>query len=224
MADRATIRKLALGVAVIFAMAALAAQQLKLYPIDEAASDPTFVAFRADLRKAIEGRDVKFIRAAISRDIELSPDGEEQGPEDFEQLWQPASSYSDLWDTLDELLALGGSFQNGGREFCAPYVYSKWPAMLSPAEGLAVIGDKVNLHDSCATNAPVLAALDHDVVTWNGAHETITVRGKEWAHVKMVDFTAGCVAAEYVRSPLDYHVCFEKIQGKWMITALTEGE
>ncbi len=226
MLESLKTRKLKCGmvIALLATLVAVAAQQMKLYPADDAAADPTFLAFRADLQKALERRDIKFIRGVISPDIELSSDGEQQGPEDFEQLWQPASAYSDLWDTLHELLTAGGSFQNEGRQFCAPYVYSKWPESLSAADGLAVTARDVKLHETCATNSRVLAVLDHDLVTWSGPHETIARGGKEWAQVRTADFTVGCLLADYVRSPLDYHVCFEKVQGKWMITALTESE
>ncbi len=213
-----------IGIAVVSAVAALAAQQLKLSPVDEAASDPGFLAFRTQLQRAIDRRDVKFLRSAISPDIELGGEGEQQGPEDFEQVWRPGDPSSDLWDTLDDVLALGGSFQEHGRRFCAPYVYSNWPEAVSPADALAVITKGVNLRQSCAANARVVTVLDHDIVTWSGAHETITRAGKEWAEVKTAGGIAGCVLDEYVRSPLDYHACFEKIQGKWKLTALMEGE
>jgi hypothetical protein len=211
-----------LGIALVSAVA-IAAPPAKLLPVDEAASDPSFVAFRMELKKAIENHDAAFLRAGISQDIELG--GDKQGPQEFEQEWQPDDPDSELWGTLQDVLALGGAFTAGGRQFCAPYVYSKWPEGVDRSANLAVIGKGVKLHTSCAENTPMVASLEYDLVSWNNStHETVTKGGKEWAQVKTADGKTGCVLDDYVRSPLDYRACFEKIQGQWKLTVLAEGE
>ena len=42
------------------------AEELKLYPVDEAAEDPAFLAFRDDLLAAIRRRDLKAVAAVAS--------------------------------------------------------------------------------------------------------------------------------------------------------------
>ncbi len=223
---------MALGLAI----AAVAAQQMKLLPVDEAATDPGFAAFRAELIKAVENHDAIFLRAIVSPDIELS--AQDQGTEDFERLWTPDDPDSDLWDELEDILALGGAWNNR-RQFCAPYVASKWPAGVDENDYLAVTARNVNLRAECARTAPVVAVLRYDLVMWadtpakpvttNASRESndhaVVYKGDEgWVKVKTAGGKSGCLLEQFVRSPLDYRACFEKVKGKWMMIALTAKE
>ncbi len=218
------------------AIVAVAAEQMKLLPVDEASAEPGFAAFRAELIKAVEKRDAGFVRAIVSPDIELST--EDQGMEDFERIWSPDDPDSDLWGELGDILALGGSWNNH-RQFCAPYVASKWPARVNENDYLAVTARNVNLRTDCARTAPVVAVLSYDLVAWaenpaksasaaapqTNAEHAVIYKGEEgWIKVRTVTGKKGCLLEQYVRSPLDYRACFEKIKGKWMMTVLAAKE
>ncbi len=220
------------GLALALLLAVVAVAQQRLYFVDEARLDPSFLEFRAQLRKAVASHDTAFVRAILYPGIEVGAAGE-QGPEEFERLWNPDDPKTQLWTELGELLALGGSFLDQRRQFCAPYVYSNWPKGLDQEEKLAVIVQDVQVHASCDSKAPVVASLGFDLVTElepngapapaaAGASRRVTPEG--WVQIEFADGKKGCVREDLVRSPLDYHACFEKIQGKWMMTALMSEE
>jgi hypothetical protein len=214
-----------------------AAAQQRLYFIDEARLDSSFVAFRTQLRKALAEHNAAFVRSILYPGIELDAAGD-QGPEEFERLWNPDDPKGQLWAELDDLLALGGSFTAERRQFCAPYVYSNWPKGVDQEEKLAIIAVDVQVHATCDLKAPVVGVLSHDLVTELEASNapapgatgvaqataapTATPEG--WARIEFGEGKKGCVRDDFVRSPLDYHACFEKIQGKWMITVLMAEE
>ncbi len=212
-------------------MVAAVAQQ-RLYFIDEARLDESFIEFRTQLRKAVAEHNAAFVRSIIYPGIELSSTGE-QGPEEFERLWNPDGPKTQLWAELDSLLALGGSFMDERHQFCAPYVYSNWPKGVDQEEKLAIVAKDVQVHASCDLKAPVVAVLGYDLVTEleeNGAATPAAagtarlVTPEGWVRIEFGEAKKGCVRDDYVRSPLDYHACFEKIQGKWMMTALMSEE
>ncbi len=220
-----------LALALPLVVVAAAAQQ-RLYFIDEARLDTSFVAFRTQLRKAIAEHNAAFIRSILYPGIELNTAGD-QGPEEFERLWNPDDPKTQLWAELDDLLALGGSFTDERRQFCAPYVYSNWPKALDQEEKLAIIATDVQVHAACDLKAPVVGVLSHDLVTeleasnapgTAGVARVAPVTPEGWALIEFGEGKKGCVRDDFVRSPLDYHACFEKIQGRWMMTVLMSEE
>jgi hypothetical protein len=120
--------------------------RVKLLPVDEAAQVPAFKAFRDALRAAVAARDADRVLAlmhpAIGQgglEMALRTTKEQLGGQEHQS-----------WTALDELLRLGGTFTKGpnrvrdsgerqyaAREFCAPYVWSAFPAPLpDPVAGL----------------------------------------------------------------------------------------
>ena len=117
---------LTLTMAFVVASAAVTARApATLLPIDEAARQPDFFSFRAQLQAAVARHDADAVIAALDPNIKLSFGGDD-GIEGFRRLWRPSDADTELWAELGAVLALGGTFSSES-SFTAPYVFSRWP-------------------------------------------------------------------------------------------------
>jgi len=199
----------------------------RLFPVDEAAKDPSFLAFRQKLIEAARKHDLDFILGTLDPNIVNSFGGSE-GIEGFKAIWELNKPQTKLWDTLTLVLTLGGSLNVSDQEtsFWAPYVYSRWPNEFDSFEHAAIIGTNVKIRSRPALDAPVVTNLSYDIVkfadqSWLPAGEA----GPE-AWVKIIAPTGreGFVSSRYVRSPIDYRIGFIKKDGRWSITHFVAGD
>ncbi len=135
-------------------------------PVDEAASNPGFFAFRARLQRTIVERDTAALLAVIDPEIKLSFGGD-AGRENFDRLWFQ-SPENDEWSELGTVLALGGRFR-GDSSFVAPYTFTavfpgEVPADFDAFESLFVIGDAVRVYAAPTIESVVLASLSFRLV------------------------------------------------------------
>src|SRR5688572_13796382 len=107
-----------------------------LRPVDEAAKDPDFLAFRTRLIDIVARRDTASLLALVHPDIRASF-GSHSGIASFVELWKLDKPGSELWKELGAVLKLGGSF-DGPTSFTAPYTFSRWPEDVDSFEFLAV--------------------------------------------------------------------------------------
>lgn len=198
-----------------------AAQARKLYPVDEAGKDPSFQAFRRRLVAALRRGDRTFVLGVVDPKIEWSF-GDGPGIQGFRKAWKLDEAGSVGWnslrDTLLSTLALGGSFDKG--EFCAPYVFSRWPADLDSFEHAAVLGRQVAVRSGPSATAPILTRLTHDIVK-------IPPPGKgdaAWVKIITPGGRRGYVAARDLRGPTDYRACFKRVKGNWRMTVFVAGD
>jgi hypothetical protein len=184
----------------------------KLMPVDEASSDPSFVAYRDELLAAVRRRDANAVAALADPMIRTSFGGG-GGADDLRRtLEQPG-----MWDDLEQLLTQGGSFrgEGTGRSFWAPYVYSAWPDAHDPFAFLAITGKDVPLRESQDPGSPTIAILSYDIVERAGQPDN---------RVKTADGRTGWVEADDVRSPIGYRAGFMKSDGRWRMNALVAGD
>ncbi|MDB5810160.1 MAG: hypothetical protein JWN94_2282 [Betaproteobacteria bacterium] len=217
----------ALGLAclLLFAVAA-SAQQLKLAPVDEGASDPNWPRFKARLVEALAKRDQQFVLGIVDRRIRnmSGTDGEAE----FKKLWELQSADGPLWTELAKLLFLGSVYVKRDaktQELCAPYVYYRWPRDNAGNASGAVIARETLLKAQPAANAVTLASLSYDLVAvadWEVADQNKESTQK-WVKLKS-GATEGYVPEEHVRSPLEYRACFASSGTRWRMTALEVGE
>ena len=118
------------------------AQVAKLYPVDEASKDPSFLGFKARLLTAIQRRDSAFILSILSPKI-TSSFGGDGGIAEFTEWWKLDRPGSELWKTLGTVMALGGSF-DGKDTFSAPYTFSKFSDEFDAFEYGVVMGKDVS--------------------------------------------------------------------------------
>ena len=189
----------------------------RLPPVDECAADPSFAAFRDQLRVTIEQRDAAALLAVVADDIEVDFGGG-AGRDDFSRTWEldrPAASA--VWDELAEALSLGCAGDGTG-ELYAPSMAAA-SMVEDPFEAAVVIRPGAELHAGPDAASPTLAALDWDVVTvqeWDS--------DGAWQHVAMADGRRGFVRSDDLRSPIDYRAAFRRVDGSWRMTAFIAGD
>lgn len=194
----------------------------QLLPVDEAPREPDLVALRRTLIEAVNKRDVSTIVESASEDIVLGFEGE-RGPAEFRSLI--ASGHIDFWTEFGRVLAMGGRFEDGA--FVAPYVTSAWE--YGSDCNRAVVSRRVRLRARPSLAAPVLAMLDYDVVeesyfsSVDGRRMPLEIP-TGWGRVRIATGIVGYVSQEFLRSPLDYRVHFERRAGRWRIIAFVAGD
>src|SRR4051812_12881023 len=157
----------AVGVALALSCAtATSAQELKLLPVDEGATDATWPRFKARLIEALARRDQQFLLDLVDRKVRNTSGIE--GQAEFKKLWEPQSADSPLWTELPKLLFLGSVFVKRdakSSELCAPYVYYKWPENAPGNPTGAIVAKETLLKTDPAADSRTLAALSYDLVT-----------------------------------------------------------
>lgn len=193
------------------------AQAAPFMPVDEAAKQPDFFTFRAQLQTAIAKRDKAAVLAVVSKNVQNGY-GDDNGIDNFKKNWAIDKSNSKLWETLGAVLALGGGFQQDG-SFNAPYVSSHWPNV-DGFENIAIVGDKVNVRKAPSQSSDVLQTLSYEVVPVDEANN----KSEQWAAIKLSDGKTGYVSRSFARSAVDYRAFFAKVDGRWQMTSLLAGD
>lgn len=213
-----TLLPLLLSVVIALTVNTKVFAQNDLPPVDQAASQPDFFTFRAQLIAALARRDSPFILAAVHPDIKNSFGGDD-GIASFKKAWDIGKQDSRFWETLAYILALGGSFDPSGA-FTAPYVYSQWPETLDAFQHIAVIGSGVRLRAAANTSSATVATLNFALVEL----ATTATPTSPWTAVKTLDGKTGFIDKQYLRSPIDYRATFQKQNGRWQLVSLVAGD
>ena len=206
------------------------AQVAKIYPVDEAAHDPEFFAFRARLLAALQNRDTNFLYGIVAPDI-LNSFGGDGGPDEFKEHWKPEQPASELWSTLTEILALGGKFRKtdpaqgyGSKMFIAPYVFAVESDGYDPFEYGVTVGHGVRVREQASRTSAVLATLDFDVIRVTDWKHLPDADGRSWIAIQLRDGRRGYVAAEFIRSRITYRAIFVFREGRWLLKTLVAGD
>ena len=220
-----TLRALCGAILLMLATAGIA-QGLKLPPVDEGAADATWPRFKARLLDALARRDPQFMLGIVDRNIRNTTGT--HGAAEFIKLWEPRSTTSPLWVELPKLLFLGGVFVRRDKnvvEFCAPYVYYKWPAEASHDTSGAIIAKEALVKAQPAADSATLQTLSYNVVKvldWEVADKAKD-NPQKWTRVQAAA-GEGYVPEEHIRSPLEYRACFAGSGTRWRMTSLEFGE
>jgi hypothetical protein len=199
------------------------AQVAKLHPVDEAAKDPSFFIFRAQLLKVIQRRDSAALYSMLSPAIKNGFGGDD-GITAFKRIWTPQRSTSKFWPELLTVLALGGRFESAGT-FIAPYTFSNFPDQSDAFEHGAIIGDGVRVRRGAGTSHPIMVTLSFDIVKVGDWTPVKSPNSKEsWIAVTLSDGQKGYVSEDYIRNPIDYRAIFNKEKGRWLMTAFVAGD
>lgn len=214
------------GAILVLLSTAGAAAEYRLSPVDEGRGDATWQRFKARLLEALARRDAQFIIGMVDRNIRNTSGT--SGAAEFNKLWEPRSAASPLWAELPKVLFLGGIFvKRAGNvaEFCAPYVYYKWPDDVSADKSGAIIAKEALMKARPAANSATLQTLSYDVIDvldWEVADDSKD-NPQKWIKLK-TKAGEGYVPEELVRSPLEYRACFVNDRARWRMTALEFGE
>ncbi len=202
----------------------------KLYPVDEAPLDTSFFVFRENLRRAVAERNIFAVMESVDENIKASF-GAEEGLADFVRIWglesEEKTQQSELWSVLSKVLEGGGTFQQGRRQFTAPYVFSTWPEQYDAFTHAAITGAGVRLRSAPSLNSRTLTQVSHDIVELLGktpGTETVNGITAPWAHVRTLDGTEGYVWGGFVASPIDFRAIFREEDGRWKMAVLVAGD
>ena len=224
---------LGLALGLLFSPLPCAAQNIKLYPVDESHKDRSFKLFRDQLLSALKRRDKQFLLSIVHPDI-LNSLGGNGGVKEFTEDWKLDSSQSKVWSELYKVLSMGGTFEeeNGEKVFSAPYVSSRWNRIQPKLKGEfgevayeAIIGSRVRMYSRPDLDAPVVTRLCYDIVEvdYGGSIQSNDYEFI-WVKIKIPKGRSGYVRGSEIRSPSDRSAHFKKFKGKWMMYIFSGGD
>ena len=201
-----------------------AAQITTLLPVDQAAIDPTFITFRGRLLTALVARDTADVLSAFDPAARLSFGDAPGGPDGVRQMWlgEEHPPGEDLWTVLARVVATGSVRSEAGDVVTAPYVFDGFPQNLDPFGHAAVVGENVRVRVAPRLDSEILDVLTYAVLPvteWG-----VEGAARRWHKVRLADGREGYVAAEYLWSPINYRVGFQKTDGRWRITFFVAGD
>jgi Bacterial SH3 domain len=191
-------------------------------PVDEAGKNSSFKIFRDNLLKASKKHDVTYILRIVDANIKNSFGGDD-GFKNFKSNWKIENPKSVFWDEFITVMSNGGAFYTEASSrgtFCAPYPFMKFPSDVDAFEYAVIFGNNVNLRAEPASDAAIIANLSYNIVKPEFANEA----HPNWVKVETLGGKKGYVSAKFVRSSIAYRACFEKLKGKWKMTAFIAGD
>lgn len=207
-------------------------QERFVRPVDNAKSDPSFLAFRTKLIAAAEKKDANAILAVIDPKIKNGFGGDD-GIANFKKQWKITVKNSEFWAEFLLVIKNGGSFSKEGnvKMFVAPYTFSDWPDDIDGFEHMVIFGNNVNLREGPSTDSRVIEQLSYNIVKIdpNGSILDKKVMPDDdgsfkWYKLSTLGGKTGFVAAEFVRSSIDFRAGFEKKRGVWKMTFFLAGD
>jgi hypothetical protein len=182
-------------------------------PVDEAAREPTLVAFRDQLLASIASRDTVAVLAAFAPDVQLDFGGSSGVELLRERLHEPR-----LWWELQDVLGHGGRFTDDST-FFAPYWFHA--ELDDPFTQWIVIGQSVRVRTRPDEGSAIVASLSHQIVSED---PKASDAGEHWVAIKVADGGPGYVAARYVRRSVGYRIGMSRQAGRWRIVSFIAGD
>jgi hypothetical protein len=203
--------------AALAALLATAPEELRLPPVDQCATDRTFVAWRDKLHGAIERRDAKAVTAELSEDA-LVDFGGSQGREAFSAVWSLAEpDSSPLWQELAAILKLGCAINGDVRVL--PSIVAQVDPDLDAYESVLTIVPGAPVRRERNDTSEVLAQFD-----WALLRVTSWPDDGDHIRVRLSDGRSGFIRRDHVRSLVDYRMTVAQVHGRWRITSLVAGD
>lgn len=206
---------------IIFGILTSASQPAETLPalpfIDEAGSDKSFYTARESLLYALEENDTSYVLSVFAHDVKLDFGGG-YGVEELHRRLKGDNWSENLWSVLHTTLSLGGTF-SGRDYFLAPYVYSTWPSEYDAYNKLAITAKNVPVYEQPDTSQHIVTTLSYNIVGYD-----YRWHDRDWVRLKLPGNRIGYVKRAMTRSPIDYRIFFQKIDGEWNITIFLAGD
>ena len=96
----------------------------RILPVDETSEDKSLQAFVSKLKSIVKRKDLTGLLNCLDTGIVVSWGGGMRGVETFLEEWElnKESKKSKLWSKMEQLLELGGAWEEDKKEFRFPYV------------------------------------------------------------------------------------------------------
>ena len=184
-----------------------------LPPEDQSGRDPSLAQLLRTLRGIVERRDDRALRALMSPSFNVEFDVG-KGPETFRRQWNSNARDSQVWDLLDRLLTLGGTFYSPTL-FALPYVYTRFPADLDKLSYVVSVRAKVPLRQRPDAHGPEVGTLDYAILPLTTPIKPPALLTEPFVEVRHADWGVCHVSRSDVYSPAGHRAFFEKRQGRW---------
>jgi hypothetical protein len=198
------------------------AQERKLPPVDEAAGDSSWLAFKKRLMTAIEKKDKQFLLSILDPKVR-SQDERARGVATFRKQWELDAADSPVWRELANALALGTAYvkrDKAPRELCAPYVLGRWPEDVRPSTHAVAIGRETLVQSEPSSASASLGKLEYDIVEVDDWEiDDKSDPKQKWVRIRFKQ-RDGYVPEEQMRSPIEHAACFVKGTNGWRMMAL----
>ncbi|MXP42707.1 hypothetical protein GRI75_13760 [Altererythrobacter soli] len=172
-------------------------------------------AFRQSLAEAVRLRDADALVALAAEDIKLDFGG---GTGRAELRKRLTSGEWNLWQELDELLALGCAANKQGG-ITIPWYFEQAIPGVDPMAGMIVTGEDVPLREAPEDGGAAASALSWGVVEISNFRPEAP-----YQQVKTTDGSQGFIATDKLRSLIDYRLSATSRNGKWSIVSFVAGD
>jgi hypothetical protein len=166
-------------------------ERLQLPPHDGGRAVPGFRPIEDALAKAVADKDAQAIVRLLAPSI-VARDVTNEGPEAFRRSWRLDSRDSDFW-RVAALLLSGGSVRYGscaGGQQCSVFFPSwmdEYPVALDRDGHGVVAKQNVPFRGSPRQDAPVVAMLSYEIVTFEGGTPSEGGQEARWTRVGLLD-------------------------------------
>jgi hypothetical protein len=194
--------------------AARAEELPRMDPRDQADRDDALAAFLQQMRGFTVNRNYRALEALMLPTFRVEFDFG-KGPQAFHRKWSPESQSSPLWEILQRLLSMGGTFYSETL-FALPYVYTRFPVDLDPLANVVALTDNVPLLDRPEAEAKQVGSLNFSIVPLaEPLLPPVFIPSSRFLAVKHPDAGQCFVASRDVYSPAAHRAFFERRGGKW---------
>lgn len=186
-------------------------------PLETCNRLPGVAQFRAALIRAIRARDTAAFVALSAPRVKLDF-GDGAGRAELRKRLSGADGRK-LWAELDRIVPLGCAVQ--GRNLIMPSIFEHEWGDVDPFDVMVVTGANVTLRAGPSATARPIRTLSWALVEPLSADDF----EKAFRQVKVHGGgPTGYIAANLLRSPLDYRMVASRVQGQWKIDAFLAGD
>ena len=191
-------------------------------PFDDGPKDPSFFAFREQLKVIVAKQDLKTLTKHLDRDAVFRLDGSRGKASAIR--WMKDEPLR--WRILARILRRGGCFfydrdpANKSRKrkhFLAPYTACADPESKRGFELGIITATGVNLRARPSKKAPVISRLNYDEVQLLESNRTGKVP-QGWVAIKTLDGRRGFVHRRYIATGSEFRAIFVKRKGRWLLS------
>lgn len=192
-----------------------------LVPVDQSESDKSFFKFKTELVKALDEKNIDFIKKSLSNKVQIGFAPDEIGKKAFISKWLTKDKDELFWKEVKRILNMGCTNEKEGGVvyFACPYVYSRFPEDKDPFGWVAVTEKDVPVYADTGTSSKIIRHISYELLPFDGGVS------KVWFKIqKSSNSTYSYIKRKFVHGPNNHRIIFRKENEKWVITSLIAGD